>query len=117
MQEVIFSCFFRSLRDASPRYGTWCFWLSIDRRECEKRPLERVTVGHPVKFELLRSTERAMHAIYRIRDWLRAFWDNEHGVVLVLALVVMALLMGVGTTALYSGYTNLLTSKNLMLAT
>src|SRR5262249_46906104 len=50
---MIFSCVFNPLRDVSLRYGKWYFWLSVDRLECEKWPLERVTVCHPVKLEYL----------------------------------------------------------------
>lgn len=42
---------------------------------------------------------------------------DERGVVLALVLVVMCLLLGVGSTSLFSGYTNLLASTNLKLAT
>jgi hypothetical protein len=41
---------------------------------------------------------------------------NERGAVLVAALVIMVVLMGVSTIATYSGYTNLVTSTNLRLA-
>jgi hypothetical protein len=44
-------------------------------------------------------------------------WCDEQGIVLVIVLVVMMLLLGMGLTSLFSGYTNLLTSTNLKLAT
>src|SRR5215831_9272690 len=44
-------------------------------------------------------------------------WRDERGVVLALVLVVMVLLLGIGLTSLFSGYTNLLTSTNLELST
>ena len=50
-----------------------------------------------------------------IRSWSVSWWRNERGIVLALALVVMTLLMGVGSAALFSGYTNLQTSTNLRL--
>ena len=52
-----------------------------------------------------------------IRSWSVSWWRNERGIVLALALVVMTLLMGVGSAALFSGYTNLQTSTNLRLGT
>ena len=42
---------------------------------------------------------------------------DEQGIVLIVVLVVMMLLLGMGLTSLFSGYTNLLTSTNLKLAT
>jgi len=54
---------------------------------------------------------------FRIRSWFVSCWHDERGVVLAMALVVIALLMGIGSTALFSGYTNLLTSTNLRIAT
>src|SRR5216684_35383 len=44
-------------------------------------------------------------------------WRDEQGIVLIVVLVVMMLLLGMGLTSLFSGYTNLLTSTNLKLAT
>ncbi len=52
-----------------------------------------------------------------VRSWSVSWWRNERGIVLALALVVMTLLMGVGSAALFSGYTNLQTSTNLRLGT
>ena len=51
------------------------------------------------------------------RLWATLLWHDERGVVLALVLVVMLLLLGMGLTSLFSGYTNLLTSTNLKLAT
>jgi hypothetical protein len=44
-------------------------------------------------------------------------WRDERGIVLAVVLLVMVLLLGMGLTSLFSGYTNLLTSTNLKLAT
>src|SRR5438093_4437815 len=52
-----------------------------------------------------------------VRSWSVSWWRNERGIVLALALVVMTLLMGVGSAALFSGYTNLQTSTNIRLGT
>jgi hypothetical protein len=54
--------------------------------------------------------------------FLRHFRDlrllrDEQGIVLIVVLIVMVLLLGMGLTSLFSGYTNLLTSTNLKLAT
>jgi hypothetical protein len=51
-----------------------------------------------------------------LRRGLRALWREERGVVMALVLLVMTLLLGVGATALYSGYTNFQISTNLKLA-
>jgi hypothetical protein len=53
---------------------------------------------------------------------IRRFWTSllrreEQGIVLVIVLTVMMLLMGMGLTSLFSGYTNLFTSINLKNAT
>src|SRR5439155_23257617 len=58
-----------------------------------------------------------MRSTVLIRSWSVSWWRNERGIVLALALVVMTLLMGVGSAALFSGYTNLQTSTNLRLGT
>ena len=42
---------FKDLYDDSAEYGNCCFPFSVGRLNREKRPLERVTVGHPVNFE------------------------------------------------------------------
>src|SRR5712691_4344826 len=42
---------------------------------------------------------------------------DEQGIVLIVVLIVMVLLLGMGLTSLFSGYTNLLMSTNLKLAT
>lgn len=44
-------------------------------------------------------------------------WRDERGIVLAVVLIVMVLLLGMGLTSLFSGYTNLLTSTNLKSAT
>src|SRR5713101_6059841 len=44
-------------------------------------------------------------------------WHDEQGIVLVVVLIVMVLLLGMGLTSLFSGYTNLLTSTNLKITT
>lgn len=54
--------------------------------------------------------------------FVRRFWTvplrrDEQGIVLIVVLIVMMLLLGMGLTSLFSGYTNLLTSTNLKLAT
>src|SRR6266849_6817040 len=51
------------------------------------------------------------------RFWTQLLWRDEQGIVLIVVLVVMVLLLGMGLTSLFSGYTNLLTSTNLKLAT
>jgi hypothetical protein len=61
--------------------------------------------------------ERLMKLSLCIHSWFVARCRDERGVVLAMALVVIALLMGIGSTALFSGYTNLLTSTNLRIAT
>src|SRR5262245_5510822 len=58
-----------------------------------------------------------MQSVCRVARWVRSLWNNEHGVVLIMALVVMTLLMGVASTAIFSSYTNVLTATNLKLAT
>jgi len=57
-----------------------------------------------------------MQTIQVLRRGLRSLWREERGVIMAMVLVLMALLMGVGATAIYSGYTNLQTSTNLKLA-
>lgn len=47
----------------------------------------------------------------------RAIVRDQRGAVLAAALVIMVLLMGIAAIGSYSGYTNLLTSTNLRLAT
>ena len=42
-------------------------------------------------------------------------FSNERGIILAMVLVILSLLMGVGSTAIYSGYTNLAMSTNLKL--
>jgi len=41
--------------------------------------------------------------------------SNERGIILAMVLVILSLLMGVSSTAIYSGYTNLSMSTNLKL--
>src|SRR5712692_5388280 len=51
------------------------------------------------------------------RFWTQLLWRDEQGIVLIVVLVVMVLLLGMGLTSLFSGYTNLLTSTNLKITT
>ncbi len=48
-----FSFVFKDLQGRSARYETCPFRLSVGRLDREKRPLERITVGHPVNFEYI----------------------------------------------------------------
>ena len=52
-----------------------------------------------------------------IRFYVKSPLRSERGIALAMVLAVVVLLMGVGSTALFSGYTNMLTSTNLRLAT
>ncbi len=51
------------------------------------------------------------------RFWTQPLWRDEQGIALVVGLIVMMLLLSMGLTSLFSGYTNLLTSTNLKNAT
>jgi hypothetical protein len=42
---------FQGLIAYKPQNGKGSYWLSIGRLAHEKWPLERITNGHPVKFE------------------------------------------------------------------
>lgn len=57
-----------------------------------------------------------MQIVGGLRHGLCSFWREERGVMMAMVLVLMTLLMGVGATAIYSGYTNLQTSTNLKIA-
>jgi hypothetical protein len=57
-----------------------------------------------------------MQTLHVLRRRLRSLYREERGVIMAMVLVLMTLLMGVGATAIYSGYANLQTSTNLKLA-
>ena len=57
-----------------------------------------------------------MQTLHVLRRGLRVLWCEERGVMMAIVLILMTLLMGVGATAIYSGYTNLQTSTNLRIA-
>ena len=54
-----FSFVFKDLQERSARYETCPFRLSVGRLDREKRPLERITVGHPVNFELIGNNKKS----------------------------------------------------------
>ena len=60
----IFSFVFNSVRDDSPQNGNRGFQPSADRRDREKWHLERITVGHPVNFELLETEKLWKNAVF-----------------------------------------------------